>query len=369
MGAFEMKRAGARTWPIAALACALASGCMPEFRWISPASGSGTSSGAGGTAGAGGAGGSGGEPGCDGPPPATCFGSPVGPATNGPYGATKLYFGTPEIDPDLTRSGGQHGGALSIDGTRYVRTWSQYYVIEDIRSTLLDDWDSQTNPQYVFWDLFPRLTRDSKHLLSCHGGMNKCMLHRRESMAHPFNPDFDHFFQNSPPFDGLAHDSCFTPNADNSVLAFCSNRISADDDEVSSLDRVLWTARAIDPADLTQGFEDLRRHDLTHADEWDDEPMWVADDGETILFQSRRDGDSDLWVTRVRCDSDDFDVPVKITELSQPGSEERDLTLPSIQQMRDFPCNAAWAYFHRSFSVDDGEVWRVPVCEGAPCQP
>ncbi len=325
---------------------AVCTDCLPQFEYAEASSSSSSSS-------------SGGI--------VPCSGSPVGPASDGPYGAAKIYFGTPEVEAVVeVEFLGRHGGAVSPDGLHFVRVWNANEVAEHVRSDVLGPWGAPSAPAPLFYELVPRLFRDNLRVVSCHGGEGKCLIHRRETVSAEFVAE--HYFQDFPPFDGDAQDVSFTPSADGKLMAFTSTRKSPDDDSPEPGDGDLWTAVANDPDDPTQGYRDLVRHDVPSAAVWVDTPTWLSDDGLTLFFHSPRETDDDLYVTERASIDEPFGPATRLDTLSADISNERHLTMPSLETLSHTTCNAGWAYFHVELGLDPGKMWRVPVCAGAPCE-
>jgi hypothetical protein len=289
---------------------------------------------------------------------------PLGPAGEGPYGRAQLYFGAPELEEIEWPEQLELHAMVSPDGLRLTRRWHPHEdggrVAEHVRPGLTSVWSTIDLEHSIRFELHSHLTPNSLDIFSCHGGDQKCVIHSRADVVSPFTIAV--YFQDTPWFDGDAEDFCFVPTPDLRHLAFCSDRVSAEDDTATNGAQRLWIARSVDPGDLGAGYE---MPELVDVEGFPDDmgPTWFDDEGLTIVFQSNRGVTSDIYVvSRASLDAP-FGEPVRIDVLSDDVEEDYFFTMPSLEVLRAQPAGQGYAYFQRARSF-----LRVPVCVGAPCR-
>ena len=289
---------------------------------------------------------------------------PCGPA---------LRFSFVEDDPSLPPE--LAFGRLSPDGTHFVsaRSGAPGVLEEYTRSTIdrvaWEELRTMALPQ----EIFAHLTADNNGLYSCSTSGSFCAYRVRNEIG--LFDEVTAMYTVGIWGGGVNEvNTAFTPTPDGARLAFMSNRTSAEDSTPvagwSRAQGMLWTARIIDPTDAESGFADLE------PVEWPppatpsfSRPAWFADDGNTIIFISNREGFSNVWIV-IRPDSDSpWGTPRISPELSHALMHEDAVTLPSHAAI----CAAggrAWGYLRRTY-VDDGGLvinrFRFEVCLGGPC--
>ncbi len=293
----------------------------------------------------------------------------------GPFGpeSLSLYIGTAEEFPNIPAE--LYEARISADGTRLIGKAQNNFEIREFQRPGLVGNFNFVRTHSIWGDLNAQPLRNNLGLFLAHGGEGKAGYWERADTGSTFPYSCSLWFGNMAGFDGNALDVCFTATPDLKYLAFCSTRVSSGDDSnkpgLNALSTELWMGEFLDPGDLSKGMKTIYRLDSPSDTnlEGPDYPVWLSDDGNTLLYKGRRTSDANigLFVTYRPDENGSFNAGERVVLLDLSGDLES-FSLPSVQTMRQAGGRAD-GYFRVDFGSGNQRWYRFPAAVDVdPCR-